>query len=369
MNIILIDGYNFLFRSYWEHKLVGDQNQRVEIVFNTFKNIINLHKTLSAEINGKIDRIAFCWDAGYKDRLDYSKKAVMNKIIPSTYKSKRRIQRKLEKQCWGQEEIEEEEFRKEQIEMFKKMLYKTCIDQIVIKNEEADDVIASYSKKYKDDKIIIVSSDKDYYQLVNDNVSIYNAQGRNFVTSDSLYEEFKFCSQDTFIEYGVLTGDTSDTIHGVRGWGPKTAKEYLMKHGTVDNIIKHIKQNPFYKQNQQHFESNTNIDRTKRIVAGIKSKLKAKEFDILFNDDVITVARYLKTMRCNLPVPELKEIITKPLELENEWKDLGFKRINQDIDLLLNEPYDSSKVSNLLVKLGYKKETKVVEEIIQETLF
>lgn len=92
-----------------------------------------------------------------------------------------------------------------------------CIDQV-----EADDVIAHCCTCFDDKtKIRIVSTDRDFLQLVSNNIEVYSPIKKKLYTPETLQEEFSF-HPDNYLAYRVFTGDTSDNIPGIDGLGLKT---------------------------------------------------------------------------------------------------------------------------------------------------
>lgn len=93
---------------------------------------------------------------------------------------------------------------------------------------EADDIIASYSTRYAPsfDEVIVVSPDKDMYQLVTDRVKIYNPRKKAIEGVDEVASQFGL-EPGRFPLFQALVGDKVDNIPGVKGIGPKTAKSVL----------------------------------------------------------------------------------------------------------------------------------------------
>ena len=129
---------------------------------------------------------------------------------------------------------------------------------------EADDIIASYVKKFKsleggDSKIIIVSSDKDLMQLIDDNVQMYDAMRDVEITSDKVHQKFgipPFLMRD----YLALVGDASDNIPGVPTIGAKTAVGLLEEFGNLDGILANTCD---IKQKSKRQSIQENIDKAK----------------------------------------------------------------------------------------------------------
>ena len=108
---------------------------------------------------------------------------------------------------------------------------------------EADDVIGTLARKAEQDggRAIIVSSDKDFQQLLSPSVSIYKPRGRGggfeHITDDSFREDTKL-APGQFIDALALMGDKADNVPGIRGIGPKTAYKLLLQYGTLEELLK-----------------------------------------------------------------------------------------------------------------------------------
>jgi DNA polymerase-1 len=123
---------------------------------------------------------------------------------------------------------------------------------------EADDVIAHLAQvidKEYNGRSIIVSSDKDFLQLVNDNIIVYRPIEKSFYTDAMIVEKIGLKAEN-FILYKVLMGDASDKIAGVKGLGPKKLfklfPELKTQHLTLDDIFdiagKRLKENVIYSR-------------------------------------------------------------------------------------------------------------------------
>jgi len=109
---------------------------------------------------------------------------------------------------------------------------KNCLDALGIgyieqSGHEADDMIASFAIKL-DGLAIIVSSDADFIQLVNEKVAVFRYNGKNSIYFDenAVMEKYGI-SPRLFLNYKSLVGDPADNIKGVKGIGPKTALKVL----------------------------------------------------------------------------------------------------------------------------------------------
>ena len=97
------------------------------------------------------------------------------------------------------------------------------IKTTIIDKVEADDIIAVLSKKLVErynSTVFIVSSDKDFVQLVTDKIILYRPMEKEYYNTETVKEKFGVLSEN-FILYKTLLGDNSDKIPGVKGLGEK----------------------------------------------------------------------------------------------------------------------------------------------------
>ena len=115
------------------------------------------------------------------------------------------------------------------------------LDEEVLKfrGVEADDILAWITQNISDkyDHTWIVSSDRDLYQLIDDNVSIFNIFGRKEVTIQTLREDFEV-TPDEYMLSRIIEGDKSDNILGIEGIGPKRAQALAREYKTLDTLLK-----------------------------------------------------------------------------------------------------------------------------------
>jgi len=112
---------------------------------------------------------------------------------------------------------------------------------------ESDDLLASEANALAKagDTVLIVSSDKDFAQIVNERVKILQPPptanpklGWRLLDEAGVKEKFGV-PPSCIADYLALVGDTSDNIHGLQGVGPKTAAKWLLEHKTVEGVIAH----------------------------------------------------------------------------------------------------------------------------------
>lgn len=109
-------------------------------------------------------------------------------------------------------------------------------------NYEADDVIATYAKRaaVQGFQVVIVSSDKDLMQLVNDtHIVMFDHMKNREIGVAQVQEKFGVLPPQV-LDVLALMGDSSDNVPGVPGIGPKTAAELIGKYGNLENLLNHL---------------------------------------------------------------------------------------------------------------------------------
>ncbi len=103
---------------------------------------------------------------------------------------------------------------------------------------EADDVIGTVAKKAEKEgiKVVIVTGDKDLFQLVDDNIHIWNESKNIMFDGQKVYEKYGLYP-DKIVDMLALMGDNCDNVCGVKGIGEKTAVKLINTYGSVENII------------------------------------------------------------------------------------------------------------------------------------
>jgi len=118
-------------------------------------------------------------------------------------------------------ESDDESFARQK-SIIQHILDELCIRQYEFENVEGDDIISYYvASKKQDEKVVIVSSDKDLTQLISDTVVIYNPRKKEFITKDNAVKEIGVLSENVVLEK-MICGDVSDNIKGVKGVGNET---------------------------------------------------------------------------------------------------------------------------------------------------
>lgn len=135
-------------------------------------------------------------------------------------------------------EEEVEDALERQIELLPEILHTLGMQCLGKSNYEADDVLASIAKSNKN--TIIVSGDKDLFQVIDDKRKIFvhllGKDGGTLFTEKELKSRFGIEAK-SYLDFAVLKGDSSDGLPGVKGIGEKTALGLIKEFRSIDNLI------------------------------------------------------------------------------------------------------------------------------------
>ena len=230
-NLLIVDGLNLAFR--WKHQ--KKEFFKVEYV----RTIESLAKSYDC------GEIVVLGDGG----SDY------RKTIDSEYKANRK------ERYADQTEEEKQEFLnflgefQKTVDLCNEKGYLT----MKFKGVEADDIAAVICLNREEigiEDIWLVSSDKDWDLLVNENISRFSTVTRKETTMDNWDEHYDF-HPDMYLTFKCLTGDKGDNVPGVNGIGPKRASSLIATHGDVFDLMSQLPIDSKYKfmQNLNEFGS------------------------------------------------------------------------------------------------------------------
>lgn len=128
-----------------------------------------------------------------------------------------------------------------QVPYVRKLTEALGIKAMDVEKYEADDVIGSLVCFAREKRLeaVIVSSDKDFAQLVGPHVKMYDTMKDIFYDEQGVVEKWGV-SPEQMIDYLAIVGDTSDNIPGIKGIGPKGAQKLLAEFKTLDGIYENI---------------------------------------------------------------------------------------------------------------------------------
>ena len=206
--VLLIDGLNLFFRNFAMLNMVNPDGVHIG-------GLGGFLRSLGALINQTQPTSVYVV-------FDGAGSATNRKNLLPEYKSGRNLQRITNWEVF--EDLgDEHDAKVDQIVRLIQYLKMLPIKTTVIDKVEADDIIAVLSKKLVEkfnSTVFIVSSDKDFVQLVTDKIILYRPMEKEYYNTDTVKEKFGVLSEN-FIIYKTLLGDNSDKIPGVKGLGEK----------------------------------------------------------------------------------------------------------------------------------------------------
>ena len=284
--IILVDGNNLLFRSFYATAYQGVIMKNSKgFPTNALYGFINMMNKIIKEEEPNYILVAF--DKGKTFRHDKY----------DSYKEGR---------------IEMPDELKLQFPKAKEVLDAFGIKHFEIDNYEADDIIGTLARIVdEDDEFIatIVSSDKDLLQLISDEVvvKLLKQSGHIMMNRDEFMKTYQV-EPARMVDLKALMGDASDHIPGVKGIGEKTAINLLAKYGTLDNLY-------------------ANID---SVTGKTKEKLLADKDNAYMSYDLATI---YKEVPLDFTLEDCKYGITDKSQLANILEELEFHSLLRKLDL------------------------------------
>ena len=278
--LILIDGSAYIFRAYYALPPMSRKDGTpVNAVFGFTNMLVKLIEDYREE------KLIVIFDAAREN--------FRNKIFPE-YKANRGET--------PEDLIPQFDLIKQCVEAFK-------IPQLEIEGFEADDIIGSYSNLASKLKIssLIVSSDKDLMQLVNEKVEMLDPMKNKKIGIPEVIEKFGV-EPKKVIQIQALTGDKVDNIPGAPGIGPKTALELIKEFGDIENLIKNANK----------------IKQEKR-----KNIIKDSQDDIRVSLKLVSLDKEIDLPLAIQDIKPFVEIIDNQKSINNFLQEQGFRAIEQ----------------------------------------
>ena len=218
--ILIVDGQNLFIRSWAAYPQMSSHGYQMGGCVGFLKTL----RRIVSEIQPA--KVCIAWEGGGSQR---------RRAIYPDYKLGRRPE-KLNR-FYGDDIPESEENRKHQLFSLLGMLKNIPVCQVYASDCEGDDIVAFLcSGPYRDRNKVIVSSDKDMYQLLNSKTTIYSLHKKKVMTHDDVFEEFRVKTHN-FALAKALCGDPGDNIPGIKGLGFKTVSKKLPFLGTETEIL------------------------------------------------------------------------------------------------------------------------------------
>ena len=307
--VILIDGNNFMFRSYYATAYTGNVMKNSKgFPTNALYGFINMiNKIIQEE---KPEYMAVAFDIGRNFRKEKYE----------TYKD-------------GRSETPQE--LKQQMPVAREVLKAMGIKYFELEPYEADDIIGTFAKKCEEDddyEALIISSDKDLLQLISHETSVKLLKTKDSIkyNTKNFKEEWGF-EPIRMIDYKALAGDASDNIPGVKGIGDKTAINLLKQYDTIEDIYEHIDE--------------------------IKGKMQEK---LIADKDSAFMSKEIATIYRDVPID---------VELNNIKYDgpdyVSLNKIYEDLEFfsLLKKNVEGSRVDNQDIKFTNVSDVSVLSNL------
>jgi len=230
--ILLIDGLNTFIRAFAVNPSTNDNGIHIGGMTGFLQSIGYAIKNI------KPTRVIICFDG----KGGSSKR---RKLFPE-YKANRKVRKRLTRLDSFHSTEDERASMSQQIQRLTQYLDVLPVTVLAPENIEADDSMAYISQQiYPESQFYIMSTDKDFLQLVDDRVQVWSPTKKKYYFKDTVQEDFEVPAHN-FLLYRTMKGDTSDNIPGIKGVGIKTVVKKLPilfddKKLTIDEFIDYIK--------------------------------------------------------------------------------------------------------------------------------
>jgi len=238
-------------------------------------------------------------------------------------------------------------------------IIRECVDafqipQIELNGFEADDIIATYCKLAVKQKIesIVVSSDKDLMQLVNNNISMLDPMKNKKIGVNEVIEKFGV-EPEKVIQIQALTGDKVDNIPGAPGIGPKTALQLIQEFGDVNNLI-----NEASKISQEK-RRKAILDHKEDILISLELVKLKNDIDLPLTINNIHTYSSIKNNQnlsiflSNQGFKSIAERLKNNSFIKVNLSDQTNNKITQNKYILINDVQNLNKLVNLIKTVGF----------------
>ena len=228
--VLLVDGLNTFIRAYAASPVLNGDGEHVGGISGFLMSVGHAIKAINPT------RVVVIFDG--KDG------SARRRSIYPEYKANRKVKIRLNRAVT----VDKQDTQLQQLIRLTDYLNVLPITTIVVDGAEADDVIAYVANDYllqKDSQVFIMSSDKDFMQLVDDRTHIWSPTKKKMFYTEDVVEDFKIHPKN-FALYRALIGDDSDNISGVSGLGAPTLIDKFPKFVTdvmtIDEFFEYTKQ-------------------------------------------------------------------------------------------------------------------------------
>ena len=207
--IVLVDGHHLAYRSYFAlPEMTTSRGEPVQAIYGFLRTLLKL-------LREDGDCVIVVFDAPGPSFRHEAYEAYKAQRAPTP-----------------------EDF-KPQVEKIKEAVDLLGLKRLEVPGFEADDVIGTLARRAEREgyEVVIVSSDRDLFQLLSDRVSVWLPTGET-MTPEKVERKYGV-PPGAWVDYRALVGDPSDNIPGVKGIGPKTAAKLIREWGSVENLLAH----------------------------------------------------------------------------------------------------------------------------------
>ena len=211
--VLLIDGLNIYLRAFSCNPTMNDDGTHIGGITGFFNSLCAAIRQMSPT------RCVIVFDGkGGSQR---------RRKIYEEYKANRRGLRVRLNRAYDFEDADDEHKNAmRQLLRISDYLEQLPVTVLIRDNIEADDVISYLAKDVFNEKVVIMSTDGDFVQLVNDRISIWNPPHKKLYTPELVKEKYEF-TPENHIYLKIISGDKSDNIPGIKGIGIKTIQKNL----------------------------------------------------------------------------------------------------------------------------------------------
>ena len=300
-NTLLVDGDSLLKTAYFGAKNLYYKENHIGGIFQF---LTMLRKSLNEH---KYDRVFVFWDGQFSGRLRYD--------IYKDYKSNR------DKDFYNETPPSEPELfiQKERVKQYLEELFIRQFEDTII---EADDSIAHYCTLLREnEKVVIITNDRDILQLIGEQVGVYLLNKRKIISINNYSSYFSHHYTNLKL-LKMLSGDSSDNIKGIKGVSEKTIIKYFPKFVTETLTLEDIllKIEVIQKERKTRLSTLDNIKN--KVTVGIQGD---KIFEI--NEKLIDLKKPLLTEESKTM---LEQIFVTPIDPEDRTTKNVIKMLLED---------------------------------------
>lgn len=295
--LFLIDAYALIFRGYYafiKNPRINSKGQDTSAIMGFTNSLFDVIRRENP------DHLAVCFDkGGSKARTELYKE----------YKANR---------------DETPQVIRDSVPVIKEILKAMHIPSVELEGLEADDIIGTLAKQAEKENytVYMVTPDKDFGQLVTENIYMYRPArrggGYDLWGIPEIQERFGVERPEQVIDYLGMMGDSSDNIPGIPGVGDKTAKKFIAKYGGLEGLY----------ENTEDLKGKMK----EKVIANTEQAWLSKKLATIFVDCAVT----FDAEKYEVSKPDAEKVI-------EIFKELEFRRLSKQFMNMYNEGGDLTK--------------------------